>query len=126
MSNYAQNHHGVTTGSDTITPAPATSTTNDANDAGRRLSSVHPETTEIEQPRGSLSSTTGPFQQPTTDDVSKSEVPPSSSVGTQNAPGRGGDIAEKAMSALGYGGTQVERPKEEQGLGEKIVNFLGA
>lgn len=91
-----------------------------------RLNSEYEPTTSISQPRGSLSSTVGPFQVPTTDDVSKKDVPPSSSVGQQNAPGRGGSIGEKAMGALGYGGAQVERPKEEQGVAEKIVNFLGA
>jgi len=91
------------------------------------LNHEHEPRTSISQgKRGSLASTEGPFQVPTTDDVSKSSVPPTSSVGQQNAPGRAGSIGEKAMSALGYGGNHVERPKEEQGLGEKIVNFLGA
>lgn len=63
---------------------------------------------------------------PTTDDVSKSEVPPTSSVGQQSAPGRAGSIGDGALAALGFGGSKVERPKEDQGLGEKIVNFFGA
>lgn len=91
-----------------------------------RLNSVYEPTTEIQQPRGSLSSTTGPFQVPTTDDVSKKDAPLTSSVGQQSAPGRAGSIGDKALSAMGYGGSKVERPKEDQGLGEKIVNFLGA
>ncbi|KAK5079644.1 hypothetical protein LTR70_009268 [Exophiala xenobiotica] len=76
--------------------------------------------------RSSLASTEGPLQVPTTNDVSKSDIPPTSSVGQRNAPGRAGSVGETAMSALGYGGNTVERSKEEQGLGEKIVNFLGA
>ena len=92
-----------------------------------RLSSVHePRTSLGADPSAPLASTEGPFQQPTTEDVSKSEVPPTSSVGSQNAPGRAGSIGENVLGALGYGGTHVERPKEEQGIGEKIVNFLGA
>lgn len=118
---------------DAITSASAThdsniNTTDDtsAGEYRQRLNSEYEPTTSISQPRGSLSSTVGPFQVPTTDDVGKSEVPPTSSVGQQNAPGRGGEIGEKAMGALGYGGSTVERPKEEQGVAEKIVNFLGA
>lgn len=64
--------------------------------------------------------------QATTEEVDKSGIPPSSSVGQQNAPGKGGKVGEYAMGAFGYGGTHIERPKEEQGLGEKIVNFMGA
>lgn len=121
----------LTSNTDAITPANAQNTTNteDVASTGEyrpRLNSEYEPTTTIDQPRGSLSSTVGPFQVPTTDDVSKSEVPPTSSVGSQNAPGRGGEIGEKAMGALGYGGSTVERPKEEQGVAEKIVNFLGA
>jgi hypothetical protein len=44
----------------------------------------------------------------------------------QNAPGRAGEIGEAAVGAIGFGGSTVERPKEDQGLGEKIANFLGA
>lgn len=72
----------------------------------------------------------GPFQETTSEgEVIKSDdstQEPSSTVGTQNAPGRAGSIGEAAIGALGYGSTTVERPKEDQGLGEKIVAFLGA
>ena len=30
------------------------------------------------------------------------------------------------MGALGVGGAGVARPREEQGIGEKIVGFLGS
>lgn len=117
----------TSTDPDAITSANNTVGTSDTTGEYRpRLNSEYEPTTSIDQPRGSLSSTVGPFQVPTTDDVSKSEVPPASSVGQQNAPGKGGELGEKAMGALGYGGTSVERPKEEQGIAEKIVNFLGA
>jgi len=46
-------------------------------------------------------------------------------VGNKNLPGARGDRGEKILGAMGVGGSQVERPKEEQGIGEKIVNFLG-
>lgn len=92
-----------------------------------RLSSVHePRTSISSDPAAPLASTEGPFQQPTTDDVSKSEAPLTSSVSSQNAPGKAGAFGENVLSAFGYGGAHVERPKEEQGIGEKIVNFLGA
>ena len=45
---------------------------------------------------------------------------------SQNAPGKAGDIGENAIGALGFGGASVERPLKDQGLGEKIVNFLGS
>lgn len=94
---------------------------------GLDLNHEHEPRTSISKGKGnSLASTDGPSQVPTTDDVSKSDIPPTSSVGQQNASGRAGSVGERAMSALGYGGNIVERPKEEQGLGEKIVNFLGA
>lgn len=108
---------------DTISAAPGPSARGPTLD----LNHEHEPRSSISQAkRGSLAATEGPFQVPTTDDVSKSGVPPTSSVGQQNAPGRAGSVGEKAMSAMGYGGNHVERPKEEQGLGEKIVNFLGA
>ncbi len=44
----------------------------------------------------------------------------------QNAPGKLGDRGENIVGAMGFGGSSVERPKAEQGLGEKIANFLGA
>lgn len=112
-SNLAQNE------TDTISTVPSTIPRD-------RLNSEYEPTREIEQPRGSLSSTTGPFQVPTTDDVSKKDVPPTSSVGQQSAPGRAGSIGDGAIAALGFGGSKVERPKEDQGIGEKIINFLGA
>ena len=80
----------------------------------------------LQSRKDSLSATPGPFNAPTTEDVSKGDVPPSSSVGSKNAPGKAGEVGEKIMGGFGVGGTHVERPKEEQGLGEKIVNFLGA
>ena len=43
-----------------------------------------------------------------------------------NAPGKLGERGENALGAIGFGGAQVERPKEDQGIGEKIANFLGA
>lgn len=104
---------------DTITSA-------DAPVSRDRLNSEYEPRTEIDQQRGSLASTQGPFQTPTTDDVDKSDAPLTSSVGSQNAPHAGGRAGEAAMGALGYGGASVERPKEEQGLAEKIVNFMGA
>lgn len=149
--NYAQAHHQTTTdgtlGSehqgyssgtaaptfrnqdDTIVQQSATNTESyePAGYSRERLSSVHePRTTLDADPSAPLASTEGPFHQPTTEDISKKEVPPTSSVSSQNAPGRAGSIGEAAMGAFGYGGSQVERPKEEQGIGEKIVNFLGA
>lgn len=45
---------------------------------------------------------------------------------SQNAPGKLGERGEKLIGAMGFGGSTVERPREEQGLGEKIANFLGA
>lgn len=104
---------------DTITSA-------DAPVSRDRLNSEYEPRTAVSEQRGSLASTQGPFQVPTTDDVDKSDVPPTSSVGSQNAPHAGGRIGESAMGALGYGGSTVERPKEEQGIAEKIVNILGA
>ncbi|ETN45219.1 uncharacterized protein HMPREF1541_10096 [Cyphellophora europaea CBS 101466] len=44
---------------------------------------------------------------------------------SQNAPGKAGEVGEAAVGALGFGGSAVERPKENRGLGEKIVAFLG-
>ncbi|KAK4943480.1 hypothetical protein LTR10_016971 [Elasticomyces elasticus] len=44
---------------------------------------------------------------------------------SQNAPGKLGETGEAAVGALGFGGSQVGRPKEDQGIGEKIANFLG-
>lgn len=44
----------------------------------------------------------------------------------QNAPGKLGETGENIVGGLGFGGSAVERPKEDQGLGEKIANFLGA
>ncbi|EXJ61900.1 hypothetical protein A1O7_02331 [Cladophialophora yegresii CBS 114405] len=44
----------------------------------------------------------------------------------QNAPGKLGDRGENILGAVGFGGTHVERPKEDQGIGEKIAEFLGA
>lgn len=122
------NDTGLTsTDPDAITSASNPNNNTSADGYRPRLNSEYePTPASTVQPRGSLSSTVGPFQTPTTDDVSKSEVPPTSSVGQQNAPGRGGEIGEKAMGVLGYGGATVERPKEEQGVAEKIVNFLGA
>ncbi|KAK5943577.1 hypothetical protein PMZ80_004585 [Knufia obscura] len=109
---------------DTMKPAPRQS----ENEFPLDRSHEHghePRTSVSQEERGSLAGTKGPFHVPTTDDVNKSNVPPHSSVGQQNAPGAAGSIGEKAMGALGYGGSTVERPKEEQGLGEKIMNFLG-
>jgi len=108
---------------DFITPAAY----NSQRDQSRTVHHEHEPHSSISQGnRGPLASTESPFQTATTDGVSKSNVPPTSSVGQQNAPGRAGEVGEKAMSAMGFGGNHVERPKEEQGLGEKIVNFLGA
>lgn len=92
-----------------------------------RLNSEYEPRTEITQQRGSLASTEGPFRAPTTEDAtSSSDVPPASTVSQQNAPHQGGRIGEATMSAFGYGGSTVERPKEHQGTAEKILNFLGA
>lgn len=44
----------------------------------------------------------------------------------QNAPGRLGERGENILGAMGFGGAHVERPREDQGLGEKIAEFLGA
>jgi hypothetical protein len=44
---------------------------------------------------------------------------------SQNAPGRAGSVGEAVLGALGFGGTAVERPREDQGVGEKIVALLG-
>ncbi|KAI1609370.1 hypothetical protein EDD37DRAFT_640518 [Exophiala viscosa] len=44
---------------------------------------------------------------------------------SQNAPGKLGDTGESLVGAMGFGGSQVGRPKEDQGIGEKIANFLG-
>lgn len=90
------------------------------------LYSEYPPRKEIPQDQGPLASTPGPFQVPTTDNLEGTSAPPTSSVSSQNAPGKAGEFGEKVMGALGVGGTHVERPKEEQGIGEKIVNFLGA
>lgn len=104
---------------DSITPV-------DASASHDRLNSEYEPRTQLDQQRGSLASTQGPFQTPTTDDVDRSDAPLTSSVGSQNAPGTGGKIGEATMGALGYGGANVERPKEEQGVAEKIMNFMGA
>ncbi|KAK5198320.1 hypothetical protein LTR92_002565 [Exophiala xenobiotica] len=45
---------------------------------------------------------------------------------SRNAPGKLGDRGENIVGAMGFGGSTVERPKADQGLGEKIVTFLGA
>jgi len=89
------------------------------------LSHEHAPRREIDQSQDALASTQGPFKVPTTDDVSGSDVPPTSSVGNQNLPGARGERGEMILGAAGVGGSQVERPKEDQGIGEKIVNFLG-
>lgn len=81
---------------------------------------------EIEPRKDSLASTQGPFHVPTTDNAGSSGATLTSTVGQQNAPGKAGERGESVMGAIGFGGTHVERPKEEQGLGEKIVNFFGA
>jgi hypothetical protein len=56
-------------------------------------------------------------------------MPGTESIGrhsiSQNAPGKLGKRGENALGAMGFGGAQVERPKEDQGVGEKIVAFLG-
>ena len=117
------NTTGVLPHGDSISPVPRDSV------SGQPLNLSHeyePRTSISQNKHDPLAGTEGPFQVPTTNDVSKSGAPPTSSVGQQNAPGQAGSIGEKAMSALGYGGNHVERPKEEQGLGEKIVNLLGA
>ncbi|OCT49928.1 hypothetical protein CLCR_07624 [Cladophialophora carrionii] len=44
----------------------------------------------------------------------------------QNAPGKLGERGENILGAIGFGGAAVERPKEDQGIGEKIAEFLGA
>jgi hypothetical protein len=44
----------------------------------------------------------------------------------QNAPGSLGERGENIVGALGFGGSTVERPQKDQGLGEKIAEFLGA
>jgi len=44
----------------------------------------------------------------------------------QNAPGKLGERGENVLGAIGFGGSAVERPKEDQGIGEKIAEFLGA
>lgn len=118
-----QNTTGAVPQDDSISPVPRDSV------SGQALNLDHeyePRTSISQSKHDPLAGTEGPFKVPTTDDVSKSGIPPFSSVGQQNAPGRAGSIGEKALSALGYGGNHVERPKEDQGLGEKIVNFLGA
>lgn len=94
---------------DTISTAPA--------GTHNSLDREHESTTETSQPRGSLF---------TTDEGSKQDTQLTSSVGQQSAPGRAGSIGDKTLGALGFGGSKVERPKEDQGLGEKIVNFFGA
>ncbi|KAJ9616648.1 hypothetical protein H2200_000367 [Cladophialophora chaetospira] len=43
----------------------------------------------------------------------------------QNAPGKLGERGENVLGAIGFGGSTVERPKEDQGIGEKIAEFLG-
>jgi hypothetical protein len=45
---------------------------------------------------------------------------------SQNAPGKLGYRGENVLGAMGFGGSKVERPKEDQGIGEKIAEFLGA
>lgn len=45
---------------------------------------------------------------------------------SQNAPGKLGERGENILGAIGFGGSVVERPKEDQGIGEKIAEFLGA
>ena len=145
LSNQAPFHHQTTTGTSgdeqeyknlqpTTHSSSAHQTTNLQSDVDtaaprERLSSVHEPRTSLTS--GStvtepLASTEGPFHQPTTSNTEKKNAPLTSSVSSQNAPGSAGKIGEAVMSGFGYGGTHVERPKEEQGLGEKIVNFLGA
>ena len=118
-----QNTTGAVPQDDSISAVPRHSV------SGQPLNLNHeyePRTSISQSKHDPLAGTEGPFQVPTTDDVSKSGVPPTSSVGQHNAPGRAGSVGEKALGALGYGGNHVERPKEDQGLGEKIVNLLGA
>jgi len=122
-STRAQPDISVLSQTDAINPVPHPSQGSQALDRNHER---EPRASISQGKRSSLASTEGPFQVPTTNDVSKSDTPPTSSVGQQNAPGRAGSVGETAISALGYGGNSVERPKEEQGLGEKIVNFLGA
>ena len=43
----------------------------------------------------------------------------------QNAPGKLGERGENGLGAMGFGGSTVEWPKEGQGMGEKLVEFLG-
>lgn len=109
---------------------PPSSTSDDSISAAPRKSSVvEPFTGSTQEAAhagrdGSLSTTQGPFQETILQQEGQGGGIPAS-VGSQTAPGRAGSVGEKAMGALGYGGTHVERPKEEQGLGEKVVNFFG-
>lgn len=113
---------------DSIQPTSNYGTDSSADYDRRGSASVHQPRTSVNDSahRGSLASTEGPFQQPTTDNVSNSDTNAFSSVSSQNAPHAGGTVGENTLGALGYGGSQVERPKEEQGVAEKIMNILGA
>lgn len=119
----AQTHANTLAQDDFISAAPLEGSTRETrvlNDEDE------PRTAVSRGKRDSLAGTEHPFQNASKDDGSESDARLTSSVGQRNAPGRAGSIGEKAMSAVGYGGNTVERPKEEQGLGEKIVNFFGA
>ena len=84
-------------------------------------------------PHNNLPESSNVVQVPRSNSVSASSDPstethfPASMTGQAvNAPGKTGVIGENIMGALGYGGSAVEWPKEDQGIGEKVAEFLGA
>ncbi|KPI35612.1 uncharacterized protein AB675_4755 [Cyphellophora attinorum] len=113
-------HQGIS-GASSRTAIPPTNNTSQANDA----SPVNPSTESAplnahHRPSLAEDAPTSDNAQPLPGDTTIRRTTLS-----QNAPGKAGEIGENAIGALGFGGARVERPKEDQGLGEKIAAFLG-
>ena len=84
-----------------------------------QMSNVPQSTNVVEVPRSNLVSASS-------DPSTEENFPNSTTTSTANAPGKTGVIGENIMGGMGMGGSSVERPKEDQGIGEKIAAFLGA
>lgn len=127
-----QNNSGsISYSSSASDPSAAVFATQGQEDASGRRSSQHPaaNVTEPVNPsneQNPLNSHHRPSIQGDNHQGLVGETTVRQGTESQNAPGKAGDVGEAAMGALGYGGSTVGRPKEDQGISEKIVNILGA
>ena len=132
-SNFSSSRNGgeVTSRSTTtghVTDSTPLSTTDKINTITNAHSNLPTSTNDLststnrgDAPRGSLASTST-----SSDPNTETSFPASTTGQAVNAPGKTGVIGENVMGALGYGGSAVERPKEDRGIGEKVAEFLGA